>query len=385
MRIAFLCSSLEPGRDGVGDYTRRLAEKMLEYGWKVMCISLNDTEDVYDLATTDFEEPARVNYCRMKRERDVEDKKKLLLTALDFFKPDICSLQLVVYGFHRRGWMRSFNSNFAPILANYKIHLMWHELWIGQLTNSTLKEKIEGHWQKLQLFKTLKIIKPKLQHTSVGFYQMLLKKQKIEVKILPLFSNFSLEKAQNFNIYEKLNLVPKQPAPLLLVSFGTIYSNFPFKQWLADAIEWTKQSGRSIILCSIGKTGSSNKTWKAWEQNIVDEGIESIKLYALGMLLPSEIQSVFTNADVGLSLTPFEGWGKSGSVATMLESGLPVIAYEYGISPFHFIPETTTGLIAFKNNVSNKWPLNFERHAAHSKLAFVCEQFIADLETLITD
>lgn len=32
MRLAFICVSLEPGRDGVGDYTRSLAAECIRQG-----------------------------------------------------------------------------------------------------------------------------------------------------------------------------------------------------------------------------------------------------------------------------------------------------------------------------------------------------------------
>jgi len=384
MKISFICGSLAPGKDGVGDYVRRLSEKMVELGWKCFCISLNDTEEVIDMPLTNNAGLPRVNYCRIKESSDIGYKKELLSTALTLFKPDICSLQLVVYSFHPRGWMREFNVSFAPILAKYKTHLMWHELWIGQLSNSTLKEKIEGFWQKKQIFQLLQIIRPRLQHTSVAFYQALLRKQKIDVKLLPLFSNFSLDRAENFDLKEKLNLIPSEPVPLLLVSFGTIYKHFPFEQWLKDAIDWSKHTGRSIILCSIGKTGTSSEIWREWEKYTIAHGIDKIKLHSLGVLSPSEIQSIFASAEAGLSLTPFEAWGKSGAIAAMHESGLPIIIYEFGISTFDFVPESTNGLINFKINTLNKWPLKFERHIAQNKLPQICEKFIADLETIIS-
>ena len=42
MRIVFLCGSLEQGRDGVGDYTRKLAGQLIRCGHNVVAVSLND-------------------------------------------------------------------------------------------------------------------------------------------------------------------------------------------------------------------------------------------------------------------------------------------------------------------------------------------------------
>lgn len=51
MKIQFLCGSLEPGRDGVGDYTRRLAGELIRQGNDVSIIALNDrfVKEITDL------------------------------------------------------------------------------------------------------------------------------------------------------------------------------------------------------------------------------------------------------------------------------------------------------------------------------------------------
>jgi hypothetical protein len=40
MRIVFLCFSLEPGRDGVGDYTRALAGELIRPGHEVCAVAM---------------------------------------------------------------------------------------------------------------------------------------------------------------------------------------------------------------------------------------------------------------------------------------------------------------------------------------------------------
>ena len=43
MKIAFICGSIEPGRDGVGDYTRRLAIELIKNSYEVAVIALHET------------------------------------------------------------------------------------------------------------------------------------------------------------------------------------------------------------------------------------------------------------------------------------------------------------------------------------------------------
>src|ERR1700730_16589651 len=42
MKILFICGALEPGRDGVGDYTRRLAGSIQSFGHQSSIIALYD-------------------------------------------------------------------------------------------------------------------------------------------------------------------------------------------------------------------------------------------------------------------------------------------------------------------------------------------------------
>ena len=43
MKICFICGSLEPGKDGVGDYSRRLAGELIRLGHQASIISINDS------------------------------------------------------------------------------------------------------------------------------------------------------------------------------------------------------------------------------------------------------------------------------------------------------------------------------------------------------
>ena len=42
MKIMFICGSLEPGKDGVGDYTRRLCAHLKKHHIEVGILAYND-------------------------------------------------------------------------------------------------------------------------------------------------------------------------------------------------------------------------------------------------------------------------------------------------------------------------------------------------------
>ena len=42
MKILFICGTFENGKDGVGDYTKRLAKEIIDYGHSVHIIAIHD-------------------------------------------------------------------------------------------------------------------------------------------------------------------------------------------------------------------------------------------------------------------------------------------------------------------------------------------------------
>ena len=42
MKLVFICGSLEPGKDGVGDYVYILARELIDLGHTCLLIALND-------------------------------------------------------------------------------------------------------------------------------------------------------------------------------------------------------------------------------------------------------------------------------------------------------------------------------------------------------
>mgnify|MGYP003474349261 CR=1 FL=1 len=46
MKILFICGSLEPGKDGVGDYTRRFCGELLKMNYEVQILSINDLHSI---------------------------------------------------------------------------------------------------------------------------------------------------------------------------------------------------------------------------------------------------------------------------------------------------------------------------------------------------
>src|SRR3974390_3291412 len=101
MKIAFLCSSLEPGRDGVGDYTRRLAGELIRQGHPCILTGLNDAL-ISDAVTGSQEvEQTQVPALRLPDSMPWLERARRAREWLCGFGPDWYSLQFVPFGFHR--------------------------------------------------------------------------------------------------------------------------------------------------------------------------------------------------------------------------------------------------------------------------------------------
>ena len=96
MRLAFLTSSLAPGRNGVGDYTRHLAAELDRQGHPCLAIGLADTETVLEEGGTPV--------VRLAADRPWPERLLQARAALAGFAPDWVSLQFVAYAWHPRGY-----------------------------------------------------------------------------------------------------------------------------------------------------------------------------------------------------------------------------------------------------------------------------------------
>jgi hypothetical protein len=143
MKILFICGSAEPGKDGVGDYTRRLCGEIIRLNHDVQILSLCDNQVTSFKSENQLIEefkilvhriPAGFNNSRFAMSQEIINK----------FKPDWISLQYVPYSFNPKGlplWLPSFLNAFT---GKHQLHIMFHELWIGMDSRSSLKSKIIG-------------------------------------------------------------------------------------------------------------------------------------------------------------------------------------------------------------------------------------------------
>lgn len=310
MKIVFICSSLESGKDGVGDYTRRLVGELIRQGHDASIIALHDRhiESIEEVIQT--EQDTTISVLRLPACISWEKRVKGAKKYIERVEPEWLSLQYVPFGFHDKGLHWGLAERLLSIGQGRKWHIMFHELWVGIDIYSGIKLKIWGNIQRIFIIELLHKIKFRAIHTqSLCYKKLLLKDLEYEAYYLPLFSNIPLvDFGEDLNNNEKY-----------IVIFGAIHSSSEAKILATEVAEYCLQNNTKVSLKIIGKSGVEKYSWiQAWRS----VGLEA---ELLGEQPQEVISKVLWNATIGLSCTALAVIDKSGSVAAMRLHGLPVL------------------------------------------------------------
>src|SRR5690606_612709 len=193
VRILFICGSLEPGRNGVGDYTRILAAELMRLRHEVRLVALHD----YAVSGQVEEVQDGVVCCRLSPELSWADRTRSLVGIISEFQPDVVSLQFVPFSFHHKGVPIAFNGSLKRALravessgSQPRWQIMFHETWLGVSRYDRMKHRLIGGLQRWLAKRMVRLVRPVAIHTSNAFYIEVLRRAGISAQRLPLFSNF---------------------------------------------------------------------------------------------------------------------------------------------------------------------------------------------------
>ncbi|RDC66091.1 glycosyltransferase family protein [Adhaeribacter pallidiroseus] len=317
MRIIFLCGSLEIGRDGVGDYTRRLSGELIHQGHQTAIIALYDKGIKEVISYTQQSEDLIIPVLRIPAFYSSNQRCDLAQKWVDNFNPDWLSLQFVPFAFQSKGLTIGLSKLLKKIGSDRCWHVMFHELWVGMDIQSSIKLKLWGQIQKKIIQSMVFRLKPKLIHTQTRLYQEQLYKIGLDSKYLSLFSNIPV----HYNRAPKTYKLPqlKVGSSINFVVFGSIHTGAPIELFTQEASLYAKKKGIKLSLTIIGRSGEEQLHWKTvWE-------LRGLVVEILGEQTPERISEVLSKATFGLSTTPSILIEKSGTVAAMFAHGLPVI------------------------------------------------------------
>ena len=352
LKIAFLTSSLDPGRDGVGDYTALLAAECERLGHKVRLLALNDPFADGEMRNPDL--------LRLGVDQPWTERVKSARDFLDDFSPDFVSLQFVCYGFHPRGIDFQLAARLKKIIGDRPAQIMFHELWIGADGSASLKQRLTGLLQRrciLDLFRRLDV---RAVHTSNPAYVALLQAEGVRAGRLPLFGSIPVSDARR-----------EVRDGWTFGMFGPLHPVWPPEPLFARL----RETGVKITVTHIGRMGSGEALW----EKITREYAGVFEFRKLGEQPPEKIAEFFSTLDFGIATSPWELVGKSATVAAMLEHGLPVVVNRDDV---HYPGWRETGYSPLLIKMDGDFLSNLasiKRGTPHLGLPDVAKQFLAAL------
>jgi len=196
------------------------------------------------------------------------------------------------------------------------------------------------------------VLKPRALHTSNATYAGLLKRESGIRVNLRLFgrrpfwvscrwrSGFTATELPLFGNIPVLDLGPEPLLPAQLAAagvpadpagrngwwlalfFGTLHPEWQPEPLTGILSRAAKRAGKRLCMVSAGRMGASGEA--LWEKMSRENGPE-IVFVKCGEQSGGQISTLLQIADFGIAVTPWELMGKSGTVAAMLDHGLPVL------------------------------------------------------------
>jgi hypothetical protein len=396
MKLLFIAGRLEPGKDGVGDYTWELAAECARRGHPSSLLSLNDPwikGPIKEISTDTGTSSLRLGPHQSWVDRVTAARAFVAETG-----PDLVSLQLLLYSFHPAGLSFVLPQLLRAIIGQTPVQVMFHELWLGGQTGARLKTRVFGYCQRKIIEGVVKKLACRVTHTSNPVYVRLLSRRGIKAKLLPLFGNVPIVQVDDVSFAETgatkgerrtpnverqtanverrtpnaIRLAPREDAVLRLGIFGSLHP-----EWSPDAmLAELKTLGRPIQLSHIGRIGPGESVWT----DLTGRHGTEIELSRLGERSVDEISRFLSYLDFGISTVPLALIGKSSSVAAMLDHGLPVIVNRDDV---HFRGISRTApfsdlLIPVDKNFLAR-VRSARRLSPQSRLPQVAEQFLHDV------
>jgi hypothetical protein len=313
MDILFICGCIEPGQDGVGDYTRRLAAELILQGHKTTIISLFDTKVESNRTEVQVSDGAEISVLRITSSAAMETRMLDAAKWVTKFNPSVISLQFVVFSFQKKGlpfWLTGFLKNLGK---GRRWHIMLHELWVGMPVGASKKHVLWGWLQQKIIFLLIRQLSPFIIHTQSKLYQAQLTSHSVPAAYLPLFSNIPF-----FNT--DCSTKERDLAGMTtLVIFGTIHPNSKVDELIKEVLNFRESQNSEVCLILMGRCGKEQETWKRkWQ-------LSSLRVIALGDQSPEIISYVLKTSSIGINTGAFQMIDKSGSAAAMLDHGLPIV------------------------------------------------------------
>jgi len=260
----------------------------------------------------------------------------------DLPKADLYSFQFAPYAYANNGMPKTILNFLAKELCSKRVHLNFHEIWVGAYPRANWKEKGIGWLQKMLILGFIKKCRPACITSSNAAALDRLKQAGVPAMFLYLFGNIP---------YSANSKVTTKGQTLKIAFFGTPYADFPYNK-LGDFFSTlSKTSGKKLKIILIGRQredAGSDHIYAMCKKN-------EFFIERTGELSTDLISELLQKCSLGVSTTPYDVIGKSGATAAMFEHGLPVLAYDDGDTPQEslFVPDAFKDQIFLINDQSS--------------------------------
>lgn len=315
-RIVFVTSRIAPGTDGVGDYSRTLADELTKSGHECLAVGLNQAGP---FPWVEAFPPSSLPRNTMAADASPSSRLAAAHELIRRFDPDVVSFQYVSYAFARRGLTWNTGRHFREIAGDRRVELNSHELWSGFDVAASLHDRVQGHAQYRLYRRFLRQLQPDVIHVSNPTYVEMLRQIGQRGILSPLFGNVPVTDSDPPPGTEGFE-DSAEPVWRLLF-FGSIHAEWPPEPLMTRMIGAANRAGRRLIVISAGRIGPGGPVW----QRMIAEHGEHCRFVLLGERSAETISGLINGSDFGVSTSPMCLIGKSGTVAAMLEHGLPVI------------------------------------------------------------
>jgi hypothetical protein len=316
MKILFICGSLEPGRDGVGDYVQRLCWQINQLGHTASIVALNDRYITSPEISKKGVEGASFDILRLPNKWDDGLRFKELAKWAKTMEADWISLQYVPYSYHKLGTPLLLGRNLKRINIGKKWHVMVHEPYLAY-PQKGIKNKIVQMLQIKSLRNLQKRLRPLIFHTTIPHYQKMLSRISMKANILGLFGNIGIVNSNNND-----SLLLNEETHHCGIFFGAAPPPHEHQHFASQLKAFSSSQSRKLKLVFCGRLGPFGDSFVDTIGQACDRSL--CELAVVGIKTAEEISQLFSNASFGISRVPARLVGKSGAAISMLEHGLPL-------------------------------------------------------------
>ncbi len=345
------------GKDGVGDYTRRLVAELAPYGVTASIVACFDKEVGTPTRESQSEQGVEVPVLRIPYGSDAEAREALLQETINSFAPDVVSLQYVPYSFSPVGIPYRFARQLGGLRFPGRWHIMFHELWIAHRGWRQPKQWAVASLQALTVGLLARQLQPAIVHTHVPLYRQRLSRLSVSARPLPLFANIASVKG-----------AVREPAPPRGPFVLGYFSQLKVERtlhFINDLTGWLRaDGGRELEIHLLG--GGATRIAEA--RAILKSSFPEVAVTAPGFLPAGELSLALAGLDLGITPVDYHLLGKSGTVAAFLCHGVPVAA--------PYVTEPGEGF--FVPKLSRATFSSFTPHALAA-----AQQAVTDLDTTV--